>query len=243
MRVFPAALERLTEQFAKLPGIGGKTAQRLAFYLLSQPQEEAEEFADALLEARRSVHLCPVCQNLTDRDVCPICEDEERDHGLICVVAEPKDVVAMERAREYHGVYHVLHGVISPLNQVGPDDLRIRELLERVGKGGVREVIMATNPDTEGEATAMYLSRLLRPLEVRVTRLAYGIPVGSQLEYADEVTLLRALEAEEISEKPLRSEQWTAAVFLSFYGPQRSVPRKNRASVPGPECAPMTGPT
>lgn len=172
MRVFPAALERLTEQFAKLPGIGGKTAQRLAFYLLSQPQEEAEEFADALLEARRSVHLCPVCQNLTDRDICPICEDEERDHGLVCVVAEPKDVVAMERAREYHGVYHVLHGVISPLNQVGPDDLRIRELLERVGKGGVREVIMATNPDTEGEATAMYLSRLLRPLEVRVTRLA-----------------------------------------------------------------------
>lgn len=193
MRVFPAALERLTEQFAKLPGIGGKTAQRLAFYLLSQPQE-AEEFADALLEARKSVHLCPVCQNLTDRDICPICEDEERDHGLVCVVAEPKDVVAMERAREYHGVYHVLHGVISPLNQVGPDDLRIRELLERVGKGGVREVIMATNPDTEGEATAMYLSRLLRPLEVRVTRLAYGIPVGSQLEYADEVTLLRALE-------------------------------------------------
>ena len=155
MRVFPAALERLTEQFAKLPGIGGKTAQRLAFYLLSQPQEEAEEFADALLEARRSVHLCPVCQNLTDRDICPICEDEERDHGLVCVVAEPKDVVAMERAREYHGVYHVLHGVISPLNQVGPDDLRIRELLERVGKGGVREVIMATNPDTEGEATAI----------------------------------------------------------------------------------------
>ena len=182
MRVFPAALERLTEQFAKLPGIGGKTAQRLAFYLLSQPQEEAEEFADALLEARKSVHICPIC------------EDEERDHGLVCVVAEPKDVVAMERAREYHGVYHVLHGVISPLNQVGPDDLRIRELLERVGKGGVREVIMATNPDTEGEATAMYLSRLLRPLEVRVTRLAYGIPVGSQLEYADEVTLLRALE-------------------------------------------------
>ena len=177
MQYFPPALETLVEQFAKLPGSGGKTAQRLAFYLLSQPQEEAEEFADALLEARKSVHLCPVCQNLTDRDICPICEDEERDHGLICVVAD-----------------HVLHGVISPLNQVGPDDLRIRELLERVGKGGVREVIMATNPDTEGEATAMYLSRLLRPLEVRVTRLAYGIPVGSQLEYADEVTLLRALE-------------------------------------------------
>lgn len=194
MRYFPAALERLTEQFAKLPGIGGKTAQRLAFHLLSLPQEEAQEFAETILEAKRTVHLCPMCQNLTDQDICPICDDETRDHGLICVVADPKDVVAMERAREFHGVYHVLHGVISPLNHVGPDDIRVRELLERVGKGGVREVIMATNPDTEGEATAMYISRLLRPLEVRVTRLAYGIPVGGQLEYADEVTLLRALE-------------------------------------------------
>ena len=194
MRYFPAVLERLTEQFAKLPGIGGKTAQRLAFHLLSLPQEEAQEFAETILEAKRTVHLCPMCQNLTDQDICPICDDETRDHGLICVVADPKDVVAMERAREFRGVYHVLHGVISPLNHVGPDDIRVRELLERVGKGGVREVIMATNPDTEGEATAMYISRLLRPLEVRVTRLAYGIPVGGQLEYADEVTLLRALE-------------------------------------------------
>ena len=194
MRYFPAALERLTELFAKLPGIGGKTAQRLAFHLLSLPQEEAQEFAETILEAKRTVHLCPMCQNLTDQDICPICDDETRDHGLICVVADPKDVVAMERAREFRGVYHVLHGVISPLNHVGPDDIRVRELLERVGKGGVREVIMATNPDTEGEATAMYISRLLRPLEVRVTRLAYGIPVGGQLEYADEVTLLRALE-------------------------------------------------
>ena len=194
MRYFPAALERLTEQFAKLPGIGGKTAQRLAFHLLSLQQEEAQEFAETILEAKRTVHLCPMCQNLTDQDICPICDDETRDHGLICVVADPKDVVAMERAREFRGVYHVLHGVISPLNHVGPDDIRVRELLERVGKGGVREVIMATNPDTEGEATAMYISRLLRPLEVRVTRLAYGIPVGGQLEYADEVTLLRALE-------------------------------------------------
>ena len=194
MRYFPAALERLTEQFAKLPGIGGKTAQRLAFHLLSLPQEEAQEFAETILEAKRTVHLCPMCQNLTDQDICPICDDETRDHGLICVVADPKDVVAMERAREFRGVYHVLHGVISPLNHVGPDDIRVRELLERVGKDGVREVIMATNPDTEGEATAMYISRLLRPLEVRVTRLAYGIPVGGQLEYADEVTLLRALE-------------------------------------------------
>ena len=194
MRYFPAALERLTEQFARLPGIGGKTAQRLAFHVLSLPQEEAEEFAQAILDARRTVRTCKVCQNLTDQEVCPICGNPERDQGLICVVAEPKDVIAMERSREYNGVYHVLHGVISPLNHVGPDDLRIRELLDRVAQGGVREVIMATNPDTEGEATAMYLSRLLRPLEVKVTRLAYGIPVGSQLEYADEVTLSRALE-------------------------------------------------
>ena len=194
MRYFPAALERLTEQFAKRPGIGGKTAQRLAFHLLSMPEEDAREFADAILDAKKSVHLCPCCQNLTDRDLCPICDDESRDHSLICVVADPKDVIAMERAREFSGVYHVLHGVISPLNHIGPDDICIRELLTRVGKGGVREVIMATNPDTEGEATAMYISRLLRPMEVRVTRLAYGIPVGSQLEYADEVTLLRALE-------------------------------------------------
>ena len=201
MRYFPAALERLTEQFAKLPGIGGKTAQRLAFYLLSLPQEEAQEFADAILAARQSVHLCPVCRNLTDRDICPICDDEDRDHGVICVVAEPKDVIAMERAREFSGVYHVLHGVISPLNHIGPDDICVRELLARVAKGNVREVIMATNPDTEGEATAMYISRLLRPMEVRVTRLAYGIPVGSQLEYADEITLLRALEGRRDREK------------------------------------------
>ena len=194
MRSFPAALERLTEQFARLPGIGGKTAQRLAFHVLSLPQEDAESFAQSILEAKRTVHTCRVCQNLTDQDLCAICADPERDQGLICVVAEPRDVVAMERSREYNGVYHVLHGVISPLNHVGPDDLKIRELLNRVAQGGVREVIMATNPDTEGEATAMYLSRLLRPLEVKVTRLAYGIPVGSQLEYADEITLLRALE-------------------------------------------------
>lgn len=194
MRVFPVALERLTEQFARLPGIGGKTAQRLAFHILSLPQDQAEEFAHAVLEAKAKVHLCPLCQNLTDREVCPICEDEGRDRDVICVVAEPKDVIAMERAREFNGLYHVLHGVISPLNHIGPDDIRIRELLSRIGRGDIREVIMATNPDTEGEATAMYISRLLRPMEVRVTRLAYGIPVGSQLEFADEVTLLRALQ-------------------------------------------------
>ena len=194
MRVFPVALERLTEQFARLPGIGGKTAQRLAFHILSLPQDQAEEFAHAVLEAKAKVHLCPLCQNLTDREVCPICEDEGRDRDVICVVAEPKDVIAMERSREFRGVYHVLHGVISPLNHVTQDDIKIRELLMRVGAGNVREVIMATNPDTEGEATAMYISRLLRPMEVKVTRLAYGVPVGSQLEYADEVTLSRALE-------------------------------------------------
>lgn len=193
-RYFPAALERLTEEFAKLPGIGGKTAQRLAFHVLSLPDAEAEAFAAAITEAKKTVHSCPICQNLTDGERCAICSDERRDHGVICVVAEPRDVIAMERAREYEGVYHVLHGVISPLNHVGPDDIRIRELLTRVAEGGIREVIMATNPDTEGEATAMYLSRLLRPMEIKVTRLAYGIPVGSQLEYADEVTLLRALE-------------------------------------------------
>ena len=146
------------------------------------------------MEAKRTVHTCPVCQNLTDRDICPICADDIRDHSVICVVAEPKDVIAMERSREFSGVYHVLHGVISPLNHVTQDDIRIKELLQRVAQGDVQEIIMATNPDTEGEATAMYISRLLRPMEVKVTRLAYGVPVGSQLEYADEVTLSRALE-------------------------------------------------
>ena len=194
MRYFPAALERLTEQFARLPGIGGKSAQRLAFHVLSMDDAAAAEFAAAITDAKATVKTCPICQNLTDQERCSICQDEERDHGQICVVAEPKDVIAMERAREYRGVYHVLHGVLSPLNHVGPDDLRIKELLARVADGSVREVIMATNPDTEGEATAMYLSRLLRPMGVQVTRLAYGIPMGSQLEYADEVTLLRALE-------------------------------------------------
>lgn len=194
MQFFPAALQNLTDQFARLPGIGGKTAQRLAFYVLSLPQQEAQSFADAIVKAKQEVHTCPCCQNLTDRELCPICGDDSRDHGQICVVAEPKDVIAMERSREYRGVYHVLHGVISPLNHVTQNDIQIRELLLRVGSGNVHEVIMATNPDTEGEATAMYISRLLRPMEVKVTRLAYGVPVGSQLEYADEVTLSRALE-------------------------------------------------
>ncbi|MBR4109768.1 MAG: recombination protein RecR [Oscillospiraceae bacterium] len=194
MQYFPAALQELSDQFARLPGIGGKTAQRLAFHVLGLSEGEAQAFADAIIQAKQTVHTCPVCQNLTDREICPICEDSMRDKGLICVVAEPKDVIAMERSREFGGLYHVLHGVISPLDHVTQDDIRIKELLQRVSAGDVREVIMATNPDTEGEATAMYISRLLRPMEVKVTRLAYGVPVGSQLEYADEVTLSRALE-------------------------------------------------
>lgn len=194
MQYFPAALENLTDQFARLPGIGGKTAQRLAFYVLGMPEQEALSFADAIVQAKKSVGTCPVCQNITDKALCPICDDESRDHSTICVVAEPKDVIAMERSHEFRGVYHVLHGVISPLIHVTQEDIRIKELLQRVGSGEVQEVIMATNPDTEGEATAMYISRLLRPLGVKVTRLAYGVPVGSQLEYADEVTLSRALE-------------------------------------------------
>ena len=194
MQYFPAALQELADQFARLPGIGGKTAQRLAFHVLGLPMEDAQSFADAILDAKKSVHTCPVCQNLTDRELCPICDDDLRDHSVICVVAEPKDVIAMERSREFNGVYHVLHGVISPLNHVTQEDIRIKELLHRVASTDVREIIMATNPDTEGEATAMYISRLLRPMEIKVTRLAYGVPVGSQLEYADEVTLSRARE-------------------------------------------------
>lgn len=193
MHYFPSALQDLSDHFARLPGIGGKTAQRLAFHVLEMSDADAQAFADAIIEAKETVHACPVCQNLTDRELCSVCSDTSREQSVICVVAEPKDVIAMERAREFSGVYHVLHGVISPLNHVSQDDIRIKELLGRVAAGGVREVIMATNPDTEGEATAMYISRLLRPLEVKVTRLAYGIPVGSQLEYADEVTLSRAL--------------------------------------------------
>ena len=195
MEFFPAPLENLVEQFARLPGIGSKSAQRLAFHVLNLPQDQARAFADAILEAKRSVTLCPVCQNLTSGGLCPICASPKRDESTICVVADPRDVVAIERSREYHGVYHVLHGALSPMNRVGPDDLRIRELLERVAQGGVEEVILATNPDVEGETTATYLSRTIKPLGVHVTRLASGLPVGGDLEYADEVTLGRAIEA------------------------------------------------
>lgn len=192
--IFPASLENLIDGFASLPGIGRKSAQRLAFHILSLPEGEAEQFAETVLEARRRVHTCPVCQNLTEDELCPICSSESRERSVVCVVSEPRDVLSIERSREYRGLYHVLHGAISPMNRVGPDDLRIRELLQRVAEGEIREVIMATNPDTEGDATAMYISRLLKPLEVKVTRLGFGVPVGSNLEYADDATLLRALE-------------------------------------------------
>lgn len=191
---FPPTFETLIDGFAALPGIGRKSAQRLAFHVLSLPEGEAEAFAAAIVDARKSVHACPVCQNLTDAELCPICRNDRRDKSVICVVAEPKDVVSIERSREFDGVYHVLHGVLSPMNRVGPDDIRIRELVDRIAAGGVQEVIMATNPDTEGDTTAMYISRLIKPFAVKVTRLAYGIPVGSNLEYTDDATLLRALE-------------------------------------------------
>lgn len=194
MTFFPAALETLIERFASLPGIGRKSAQRLAFHVLSLPAGEAEAFAGAILDAKKSVHTCPVCQNLTDGELCAICSNDKRDKTTICVVAEPRDVLSIERSNEYDGLYHVLHGVLSPMNHIGPDDIRVSELVSRVAAGGVEEVIMATNPDTEGDTTAMYVSRLLKPFEVKVTRLAYGIPVGSNLEFADDATLLRALE-------------------------------------------------
>ncbi len=187
-------LLRLTEQFARLPGIGIKTAQRLAYYVLSLSKEEAEAFASAVTDAHESLHYCAVCQNFTDKDVCPICDSNTRDRTTICVVESPKDVTAFERVHEYNGLYHVLHGLVSPMDGIGPDSLKIRELLSRLNDGAVREVIMATNPTIEGEATAMYLSKLIKPLGVKVTRLAFGLPVGGNLEYADEVTLFKALE-------------------------------------------------
>ena len=196
MPFFPASLENLIDKFAALPGIGRKSAQRLAFHVLSLPEGEGESFASAILEARKNVHCCKICQNLTEGEVCSVCASTKRDKSIVCVVSEPRDVLSIERSHEYNGVYHVLHGVLSPISHVGPDDIRISELIHRVAADDseIREIIMATNPDTEGEATAMYISRLLKPFDVRVTRLAYGIPVGSNIEFADDATLLRALE-------------------------------------------------
>lgn len=187
-------LTRLIDHFRRLPGIGRKTAQRLAFYILSLTEEEAQAFADAIINAKKKIHPCPVCQNLTDNDICSICSSERRDGSIVCVVEQAQDVLALERMHEYKGLYHVLHGVISPMDRIGPDDIRIKELLSRIEKGNIQEIILATNPTLEGDATAMYISRLIKPLGVSVTRLAYGIPVGGVLEYADEITLLRAFE-------------------------------------------------
>lgn len=194
MKYFAPPLEKLIEQFQRLPGVGHKSAQRMAFYVLSMTDEHAGELAQAILDAKRTIRTCSVCQNLTEGEICPICSDKSRDNSVICVVSDPKDLLAIERTREYHGLYHVLHGVISPLSGIGPEDIRAKELLRRVADTEVHEIIMATNPDTEGETTAMYLTRLLRPFEVRITRLAYGIPAGGHLEYSDEITLTRALE-------------------------------------------------
>ena len=187
-------LNELIAQFERLPGIGKKTAQRLAYHILEQPPERAEKFAEALVNARQKIHFCKECQAFTDLEKCAICSDELRDRTTICVVAEPKDVMAFERTREYPGLYHVLHGVISPMDNVGPESLKIKELMARLASGTVKEIIMATNPTVEGEATASYISRLVKPMGIKVTRLAYGIPVGGDLEYADEFTLARALE-------------------------------------------------
>lgn len=187
-------LERLTEQFGKLRGVGRKSAARMAFAVLELCDESAEEFAATIIEAKRTIHECPVCGNLTDKETCHVCSDLSRDRGVICVVEDVKAVMSIEKVREFKGVYHVLHGVISPVNGITPDKIRFRELLERVGEDDVREVIVATNPTPDGEITAMYISKYLKPLGVKVTRLAYGIPVGADLEFADEVTLGRALE-------------------------------------------------
>lgn len=189
-----APLENLVEQFEKMPGIGHKTAQRLAYYVLNLSKIQAEELASAVLDAHTKIHYCKKCCNLTDKELCPVCASPTRDNGTICVVETPRDATAVENTREYKGVYHVLHGAISPLNDIGPDNLTIKQLVARLSDDTVNEVIMATNPTVEGDATALYISKLLKPMGVKVTRLAYGIPVGGDLEYADEYTLAKALE-------------------------------------------------
>jgi len=191
---YPEPIARLINQLERLPGIGPRTAQRLAFYLLKRPKEDVLALARAIVEAKEKIGYCSVCYNLSDTDPCAICRDESRDSTLLCVVEDPRDVVAIEKTREYRGHYHVLHGVISPMEGIGPDDLKIKGLLQRLASGSFKEVILATNPDVEGEATAMYLARLLKPLGVKITRIAHGLPVGGELEFVDEVTLSRAVE-------------------------------------------------
>ncbi len=194
MNYYSAPIAALIEEFSKLPGIGRKTAQRLAFHVIGQPLEAVEKLSDVIIDAKRNVRYCNVCTNLTDQEVCSICRDQSRNDGLICVVEDPRDVVAMEKTKEFRGFYHVLHGAISPLDGIGPEDIKIKELLTRIGAHPIEEVILATNPNIEGEATAMYIARLLKPMGIKVTRIAHGIPVGGDLEYADEVTLTKALE-------------------------------------------------
>ena len=194
MDYYVAPLANLIDCFSKLPGIGKKTARRLAFYVLNSPMEEASAFAEAILDAKKNVKYCSICQNITENDVCEICKNEKRDKSTICVTETARDVLSLEKTHEYNGLYHVLHGAISPMDDIGPSDIKIAELLLRLKDGTVKEVIMATNPTVEGEATAMYIARLIKPLGVKVTRIAHGIPVGGDLEYADEVTLMRAME-------------------------------------------------
>jgi recombination protein RecR len=184
---------KLIEQFQKIPSIGRKTAQRMAFHVLDLTDEQAKEFADAIIDAHTKIHHCSLCHNLTENELCPICASSNRDHSTVCVVEEPRDVLAFEKTREFQGVYHVLHGVISPMNGIGPEQLTIKSLIERAASGEISEIIMATNPTIEGDTTAMYISKLIKPFGVKVTRLAYGIPVGADIEYADDVTLMRAL--------------------------------------------------
>ena len=188
------AIAKLVNELSKLPGIGRKTAQRLAYHILSLPEDQVRELAVSIFNGKKQVHFCPVCGNFTDTDPCAICSDPSRRRDIIFVVRDPRDVNAMERMRDYNGLYHVLHGVISPMNGVGPDDIRIRELMSRLASGEVKEVVLATNPDVEGEATAAYISRLIKPLGIRVTRIAHGVPVGGELEYTDEITLMRAFQ-------------------------------------------------
>lgn len=193
-----APLARLIEQFERMPGIGKKSAQRIAFHVLGMSEKEAKNFAQCIIDAKEKIHRCSVCGDLTDTELCPICDNVARDKSLICVVENPADVLAFERTREYKGVYHVLHGVISPINGIGPEELNVKSLVSRVASGEIKEVIMATDPTVEGEATAMYLSKLIKPFGVTVSRLAYGVPVGGDLEYADEITLQRAIEGRQI---------------------------------------------
>ncbi len=188
------AIARLVNQLSKLPGVGRKTAQRLAYHIIALPEDQVRELAVAIFNGKKQIHFCPICGNYTDTDPCPICADSSRRRDIVCVVRDPRDVNALERMREYDGMYHVLHGVISPMDGVGPDDIRIRELMTRLASGEIREVVLATNPDVEGEATAAYISRLIKPMGVKVTRIAHGVPIGGELEYTDEVTLLRAFQ-------------------------------------------------